>query len=95
VLVGVFVGVISFRSNFCYTGPCSSSLALFVLFGWLRCLRSLEGVGHVVLSFFRLICLLFKLRMPCLSSYLLCADFRWAGSFGFEIGSRGLAAIVV
>jgi hypothetical protein len=25
--------------------------------------------------------------------FILCAGFRWAGSFGFEIGSRGLAAI--
>ena len=47
------------------------------------------------LSLFLLICLLFKLRMPCLSSYILCAGFRWVGSFGFEIGSRGLAAIFV
>jgi len=66
-----------------------------VLFGWFRCLRSLEGTGHVVLSFFLVIRLLFKVRMPCLSSYILCAGFRWAGSFGFKIGSRGLAAIFV
>lgn len=28
----VLVGVISFRSNLCYTGPCSSSLALVCAF---------------------------------------------------------------
>ena len=66
-----------------------------MLFGWFRCLRSLEGACHVVLSLFLLICLLFKLRMPYLSSYILDAGFRWAGSFGFEIGSRGLAPIFV
>ena len=44
---------------------------------------------------FLLICLLFKLCMPCHSSYILCVGFRWAGSFGFEIGSRSLAAIFV
>jgi hypothetical protein len=32
----VFVGVISFGCKHCYTGPCSSSLALVVLFGWFR-----------------------------------------------------------
>jgi len=66
-----------------------------MLFGWFRCFRSLEGACHVVLSLFLLICLLFKHRTPCLSSYILCAGFQWADSFGFEIGSRGLAAIFV
>jgi hypothetical protein len=47
------------------------------------------------LSLFLLISLLFKLRTSCLSSYILCVGFRRAGSFGFEIGSRGLAAIFV
>ena len=28
----VLVGVISFKSNLCYTGPCSSSLALVCAF---------------------------------------------------------------
>jgi len=33
--------------------------------------------------------------MPYLSSYILCAGFQWTGSFGFEIESRGLAAISI
>jgi hypothetical protein len=59
------------------------------------CLWSLEGACHIELSLYLLICLLSKLRIPRLSSYILCAGFRWAGSFGFEIGSRDLAAIFV
>jgi len=71
----------------------SSSWLCFL--GGLGVYEVLEGARHVVLSLFVVICLLFKLRMPCLSSYILCAGFRWASSFGFEIESRGLAAIFV
>jgi len=55
----VFVGVISFGDCLCYTGPCSSSLALVCVFWLLRCLRCLAGAGAVELSLFLLICLLF------------------------------------
>jgi hypothetical protein len=41
---GVFIG-----GSLCYTGRCSSSLALFVLFGWVRCLGCLKGgLSHFV-----------------------------------------------
>ena len=79
----------------CDSGLFLLSLTLVCAFGWFRCLQSLKGACLVVLSLFLLICLLFELRMPCLSSYILCASFRWTCSFGFEIGSRGLAAIFV
>jgi hypothetical protein len=55
----VFVGVFSFGSNLCYTGPYSSSLALLVFFGVLRCLGCLEGACPVAMSLFLLFCLLF------------------------------------
>ena len=62
----MLVGVISFGSNICYTGPCSSSLALVCAFyGWFRCFRSLEGVSPIALSLFLWICMLLNLRMPC------------------------------
>ena len=39
----MFVGVISFGGSLCFTGPCSSSLALVGVFGLLRCLGSFGG----------------------------------------------------
>jgi len=56
----VFVGVISSRSNLCYTGQCLSSLAPVCASGWFRCFLILEGACHVVLSLFLLFCLLFN-----------------------------------
>jgi hypothetical protein len=92
----VLVGVISFRSNLCYTGPLfvvtSSGLCLF---GWFRCFRSLVGVYPIVSSLFLWICFVVYSSHARLSSYILFAGFRWAGSFGFEIGSRVPAAISV
>jgi hypothetical protein len=87
------IGVISFGGRLCYTGPCSSSLALVCVIGLFRCLGSLEGVCPFELSLFLLFCLLFApphIRLSC----LLCASFRWAGYFCFEIGSRFLATIL-
>jgi hypothetical protein len=55
----VLIWAISFGGSLCYTGPCSSSLALVCVFGLLRCLRCLEGAYPVELSLFLLICLLF------------------------------------
>jgi len=49
----------SFEGFLCYSGPCSSSLALgYVLWG---CLPCLVEAGPVELSFYLLICLLFAL----------------------------------
>ena len=52
------LGVISFGGCLCFSGSCTSSLALCV-FGVLRCLGCLEKAGPVELGLFLLICLLF------------------------------------
>lgn len=64
---------------------------MFEFFGLLRCL---EGAGPVELSLFLLIGLLFAPLLALSFVLLLCAGFRWAGYFCFEIGSRCLAAIL-
>ena len=92
---GCLLGCFSFGDSLCFTGPCSSSLALGTTFLLFRCVGCLEGACPVVFEPFPCdwlaVC---TNRISCLSSYILCAGVRWAGHFCFEIGSWCLAAIL-
>jgi hypothetical protein len=87
--------VISSGGCRCYSGPCSSSLALVWVLEVVKVFRVFGGCVSGCGELFPFDLFVVYLCMPCLLSYILCAGFRWAGSFGFEIGSRGLAAISI
>lgn len=87
--------VISFGGSICYSGPCSSSLALVCDFWVVKVFKVVGGsVSRCSEPFpFDLFGCLHH-RISCRLSYFLCAGLRWADYFCFEIGSLCLAAFL-